>query len=124
MAAGAMPVITTESLEYKAAWYGRELVTVDRFFPSSTLCSGCGAVQEKPALNVREWRPVLERMRAEHVGGTDPWTGFQARVTDPGSGDAERVESELDRLSGGSDARLEHEETFLVTAMNQLPART
>lgn len=42
-------------LEYKAAWYGRELVTVDRFFPSSQLCSACGAPAQKLPLNVREW---------------------------------------------------------------------
>jgi len=43
-------------LEYKAAWYGRKLVTVDRFFPSSQLCSDCGAqwVGTKD-LSVRAW---------------------------------------------------------------------
>ncbi|AEM86994.1 RNA-guided endonuclease InsQ/TnpB family protein [Streptomyces violaceusniger] len=42
-------------LEYKCAWYGRELVTVDRWFPSSKLCGACGTVREKLRLNVREW---------------------------------------------------------------------
>jgi putative transposase len=42
-------------LEYKAQWYGRTLVAVDRWFPSSKLCSACGALQEKMPLNVREW---------------------------------------------------------------------
>jgi putative transposase len=42
-------------LEYKAAWYGREVVAVDRFFPSSKLCSTCGTLQGKMPLNVREW---------------------------------------------------------------------
>jgi len=42
-------------LEYKAAWYGRELVVVDRFFPSSKLCSACGALQGSMPLGVREW---------------------------------------------------------------------
>ncbi|UXY33047.1 RNA-guided endonuclease InsQ/TnpB family protein [Streptomyces sp. HUAS TT20] len=42
-------------LEYKCAWYGRELVVIDRFFPSSKLCGTCGAVAAKLPLNVREW---------------------------------------------------------------------
>jgi len=42
-------------LEYKAAWYGRDLVAVDRWFPSSKLCSACGTVAGKMPLNVRNW---------------------------------------------------------------------
>ena len=32
-------------LEYKAKWYGLELVQADRWFPSSKTCSGCGAIK-------------------------------------------------------------------------------
>jgi putative transposase len=42
-------------LEYKCAWYGRELVVIDRWFPSSKLCGSCGTVAAKMPLNVREW---------------------------------------------------------------------
>ena len=42
-------------LEYKARWYGREVVVVDRWFPSSRLCSACGSVQEKMPLDLRTW---------------------------------------------------------------------
>ncbi|RKN06335.1 RNA-guided endonuclease InsQ/TnpB family protein [Streptomyces radicis] len=42
-------------LEYKCAWYGRELVVIDRFFPSSKLCGACGTVRGKLPLNVRVW---------------------------------------------------------------------
>ncbi|MBD3148634.1 RNA-guided endonuclease InsQ/TnpB family protein [Microbispora bryophytorum] len=42
-------------LEYKCAWYGRELVVIDRFFPSSKLCGVCGTITAKMPLNVREW---------------------------------------------------------------------
>ncbi|MFI0356756.1 RNA-guided endonuclease InsQ/TnpB family protein [Actinomadura sp. 9N407] len=42
-------------LEYKAAWYGRNLVVVDRWFPSSKLCSACGSRQERMPLNIRTW---------------------------------------------------------------------
>lgn len=43
-------------LEYKAAWYGRNLIAVDRWFPSSKLCSACGALRATMPLNVRTWR--------------------------------------------------------------------
>uniref|UniRef100_UPI0039813B47 RNA-guided endonuclease InsQ/TnpB family protein n=1 Tax=Streptomyces sp. 061-3 TaxID=2789268 RepID=UPI0039813B47 len=42
-------------LEYKAQWYGREVIAVDRFFPSSKLCSVCGTLQGKMPLHVRSW---------------------------------------------------------------------
>jgi len=42
-------------LEYKAAWYGREVIAVDRWFPSSKLCSACGTLVGKMPLNVRTW---------------------------------------------------------------------
>ncbi|MGW3178509.1 RNA-guided endonuclease InsQ/TnpB family protein [Kitasatospora sp. NPDC001119] len=42
-------------LEYKCAWYGRDLVTIDRWFPSSKLCSACGVIRDTMPLNIREW---------------------------------------------------------------------
>lgn len=43
-------------LEYKAAWYGKVVVTIDRFYPSSQLCSACGAQWPGTKdLAVREW---------------------------------------------------------------------
>ncbi|MDX3228231.1 RNA-guided endonuclease TnpB family protein [Streptomyces sp. ME19-01-6] len=42
-------------LEYKAQWYGREVIAVDRWFPSSKLCSTCGTLREKMPLHVRTW---------------------------------------------------------------------
>ncbi len=42
-------------VEYKAAWNGRQVVVVDRWFPSSKICSACGSYQAKMPLAVREW---------------------------------------------------------------------
>lgn len=43
-------------LEYKAKWYGKKVVKVDRFFPSSQLCSVCGAQWPGTKdLSVRKW---------------------------------------------------------------------
>lgn len=44
-----------ELLEYKARWYGREVIVVDRWFPSSKLCSVCGALAAAMPLHVRTW---------------------------------------------------------------------
>ena len=42
-------------LEYKAEWHHRDLIVVNRWYPSSKLCSACGALAEKMPLNVRDW---------------------------------------------------------------------
>jgi putative transposase len=42
-------------LEYKCQWYGRTLVKIDRWFPSSKRCGNCGHVMSKLPLDVREW---------------------------------------------------------------------
>lgn len=47
--------IFTRLLEEKATRFGRTFAKVDRFFPSSQLCSECGAVDGKKALSIREW---------------------------------------------------------------------
>jgi putative transposase len=44
-----------ELLEYKARWYGRTISKVDRFYPSSQICSGCGTRGSKKPLNIRNW---------------------------------------------------------------------
>ena len=50
-------------LEYKADWYGRQVIAVDRFYPSSKTCSNCGTINSKIPLEVREWTCQL-RCRA------------------------------------------------------------
>lgn len=42
-------------LEYKARWYGKEIIKVNKFFPSSQICSSCGQPTGKKALDIREW---------------------------------------------------------------------
>jgi putative transposase len=42
-------------LKYKATMYGRELLQVDRFYPSSKTCSSCGTIQSSLPLHIREW---------------------------------------------------------------------
>ena len=42
-------------LEYKAKWYGKEVVRIETFFPSSKTCSCCGHQKSDLKLNDREW---------------------------------------------------------------------
>jgi len=42
-------------LEYKALWYGRNLVKIDKWFPSSKRCSNCGHVVDTLPLSIRSW---------------------------------------------------------------------
>ncbi|MGO5334037.1 IS200/IS605 family element RNA-guided endonuclease TnpB [Enterococcus cecorum] len=42
-------------LQYKADWYGREIIKVNQWFPSSQICSECGHKDGKKSLDIREW---------------------------------------------------------------------
>ena len=46
-------------LEYKAEWYGRTIVKIDRFYPSTQICNGCcfqnTSLRGMKSLNKREW---------------------------------------------------------------------
>ena len=44
-----------DKLSYKAQWYGRMFVQVDRFYPSSRLCHDCGHKYDGLLLSEREW---------------------------------------------------------------------
>ena len=42
-------------LEYKARWYGRQIIGIDRWYPSSKRCSDCGHTAKAMPLSVRAW---------------------------------------------------------------------
>ena len=44
-----------QMLSYKCEWYGRKLVVIDRWSPSSKRCSCCGHTMPSMGLDVREW---------------------------------------------------------------------
>ena len=55
-------------LEYKARWYGKEIIKIDQFYPSSQICSSCGHCDSKKTLNIREWTcPVCGAHHDRHI---------------------------------------------------------
>ncbi|HFD1718137.1 TPA: IS200/IS605 family element RNA-guided endonuclease TnpB [Enterococcus faecium] len=46
-------------LQYKADWYGREIIKIDKWFPSSQICSECGHKDGKKPLDIREWTCLI-----------------------------------------------------------------
>lgn len=44
-----------EVLQYKCEWYGKNLIKIGRFEPSSKRCSNCGHIKESLSLSEREW---------------------------------------------------------------------
>jgi putative transposase len=42
-------------LSYKAAWYGRTVVAIDRFFPRSKRCAVCEHIPDDLDLDERQW---------------------------------------------------------------------
>ena len=52
-------------LEYKTKWYGKELVVIDRFYPSSQTCHCCGSKYDGTKdLSIRKW--TCPECGAEH----------------------------------------------------------
>ncbi|SEL82073.1 RNA-guided endonuclease InsQ/TnpB family protein [Nonomuraea pusilla] len=88
-------------LEYKAALYGRAFHRVDRWFPSSKLCSTCGAPATSMPLNVLEWacpcgavhdRDLNAAINILAAGRADRLNACGARVR-PGPAPAQREEA-------------------------------
>lgn len=76
-------------LEYKAKWYGKEVVRIETFFPSSKTCNNCGHQKSDLSLKDREWtclqcntkhdrdvnaaRNILQRALTIQSSGTDDY---------------------------------------------------
>jgi putative transposase len=81
-----------QKLKYKCEWYGRELRQVDKWFPSSQLCSVCGWRNEDLTLDQREWtcwecwtnhdRDVNATVNIHNEGINPSWNGGRAVCLD------------------------------------------
>jgi len=65
-------------LEYKAHWYGRTLIGIERWYPSTKRCSDCGHTVARMVLSIREWAcpqcgTSHDRDRPSGRGAVNPW---------------------------------------------------
>ena len=51
-------------LKYKAEWYNRDLIEIDRWFPSSKLCNICGFKNNELTLKDRKW--ICPKCKTNH----------------------------------------------------------
>ncbi|CAM5611131.1 Transposase OS=Streptomyces griseorubiginosus OX=67304 GN=AQJ54_19530 PE=3 SV=1 [Streptomyces griseorubiginosus] len=93
-------------LEYKCAWYGRDLVVIDCFFPSSKLCGACGTRVAKLPLNVRACTCECGTVHDRDVNAERniPAAGLAAAAC----GDGVRPQRESSR-TGRSSVKQEHQ---------------
>jgi putative transposase len=82
-----------EMLEYKADWYGRELIIVNRWFPSSRLCSECGVVADKLPLQVRSWQCLCGAVHDRDVNAARNILAEGLSATACGAGVSPRMEN-------------------------------
>jgi putative transposase len=42
-------------IKYKAEWYGKTFIQINRFYPSTKRCNVCGYINQNITLDIRQW---------------------------------------------------------------------
>jgi len=98
----------TRQLIYKAGWYGRTVVKIDRWFPSSKTCSGCGHVNTGLKLQHRHWTcPACGQHHDRDLNAAVniEREGLRQLAEDPEHTEPNTVPDGRTPRSGGTDAR-------------------
>ena len=45
-----------QMIKYKAEWYGKKFIQIDRYYPSSKKCRHCGKINHELKLHMRKWK--------------------------------------------------------------------
>ena len=95
-------------LKYKADWYGRDVVIIDRFYPSSKTCSCCDHIKENLSLDERSW--ICSKCNVKHDRDVNASKNILRRAlaiksagtADYRNGDKVRPEGVLKKASKGT----------------------
>lgn len=90
-------------IKYKAEWYGRTVMQIDRWFPSSKTCNNCNYVKQDLTLEDREW--ICPRCEVKHDRDINAAKNIRKQgITTAGTAG----------LAWGVEVRLESDETFVI----------
>lgn len=93
-----------EILKYKCDWYGKNLITIGRFDPSSKRCNNCGHIHKELKLSDREWicnNCTSTHDRDENAADNIRWFGLEKTIFKNNSGSGTSEEPvELSAIAG------------------------
>jgi putative transposase len=141
----AKPVATSGRAEFrsmlddKAAWYGRTIVTVDRWYPSSKTCSACGHLLATLSLGTRRWacpacgtrhdrdenaaKNILAAGLAASACGADVRHGRQLFVQSAVKQELPAARSRIPGLQGGEKSRRIRPQSIVPALVAPSPGR-
>jgi len=105
-------------LEYKANWYGKTVIKIDRFFPSSKTCSDCGHIKESLSLDERVWTCVCGSKHDRDVNASKNILKraliIQSSGTDDHRNGAKIRPKEISKVSRGTGVEISKKKVYVI----------
>jgi len=105
-------------LEYKAQWYGKTVIKIDRFFPSSKTCSDCGHIKESLDLSERVWTCVCGSKHDRDVNASKNILKralvIQSSGTDDHRNGAGVSPKEISKVSRGTGVEVSKKKVYVI----------
>ena len=105
-------------LTYKAQWYGKTVIKIDRFFPSSKTCSDCGHIKESLSLDERVWTCVCGSKHDRDVNASKNILKrglvIQSSGTDDHRNGAGVSPKEISKVSRGTGVEVSKKKVYVI----------
>jgi putative transposase len=105
-------------LTYKAQWYGKTVIKIDRFFPSSKTCSDCGHIKESLSLDERVWTCVCGSKHDRDVNASKNILKraliIQSSGTDDHRNGAKIRPKEISKVSRGTGVEVSKKKVYVI----------
>jgi putative transposase len=105
-------------IEYKAQWYGKTVIKIDRFFPSSKTCSDCGYINQSLTLDVRNWTCICGSKHDRDVNASKNILKralvIQSSGTDDYRNGAKIRPKEISKVSRGTGVEVSKKKVYVI----------